>query len=48
MDTRAYLQWCVESHQARQEIIRKRWEKVGYALAMIGLVALWIAGWVIR
>ena len=48
MDTRAYLQWCIETHQAEKERNRKRLEKVGYVLAMIGMAALWIAGWMIR
>ena len=34
--------------KTRQEIIRKRWEKACYALAMVAMVALWIAGWMIR
>ena len=48
MDTRAYLQWCIETRQAEKERNRKRLEKVGYVLAMIGMAALWIAGWMIR
>lgn len=48
MDVRAYLQWRIETQQARQEIIRKRCEKACYALAMVAMAALWIAGWMIR
>ena len=48
MDTRAYLQWRIETHQAAKEQARKRLEKAGYALAMVAVAALWIAGWMIR
>ena len=48
MDTRAYLQWRIEAYQAEQERRRKVLEKVASALAMIGMAALWIAGWMIR
>ena len=45
MDTRAYLQWCIDTHQARKEIIRRRLTKAGYVLVMIGAAGLWIVGW---
>ena len=48
MDTRAYLQWCIETRQAEQERRRKILERIGYTLAMIGMAALWIAGWMFR
>jgi hypothetical protein len=47
MDVRAYLQWRIETHQAAKELARKRLEKVGYVLAMIGMAALWIVGWML-
>ena len=48
MDVRAYLQWRIETHQAAKELARKRAEKVAYVVAIIGMAALWIAGWMIR
>ena len=47
MDVRAYLQWRIETHQAAKELARKRLEKAGYVLAMIGMAALWIVGWML-
>jgi hypothetical protein len=35
-------------HEAELERRRKILERIGYAVAMIGMAALWIAGWMIR
>ncbi len=48
MDTRSYLQWRIEMHQAEKERRRKCLEKVAYAVTMMAMAALWIAGWIIR
>jgi hypothetical protein len=48
VDTRAYLQWCVETHQARRRIIRKRMERLAKIGVMVAMVAVWIAGWMLR
>lgn len=48
MDTRSYLQCRIAMHEAEQERRRKIMERIGYAVAMIGMAALWIAGWMIR
>jgi len=48
MDTRAYLQWRIETQQAAKERARKRAEKIGCFLAMVAIAALWIAAWMIR
>lgn len=48
MDVRAYLQWRIETHQAAKERARKRAERIGCIVAMVGMAALWIAGWMIR
>ena len=47
MDVRAYLQWCVETHQAEKERIRKHIERFLCGLVMVGMVALWWAAWLI-
>lgn len=48
MDTRAYLAWCIRTHQARKAMCRKIMERVAYIGAMVLMAALWIAGWMIR
>ena len=48
MDTRAYLRWRIETHQAAKERARKRMEKAAYVITMVGMAALWIVGWMIR
>lgn len=48
MDTRSYLQCRIAMHEAEQERRRKALERVCYAVAMVGMAALWIVGWMIR
>lgn len=48
MDTRSYLQCRIEMHEAEQERRRKILERISCTVAMIGMAALWIAGWMIR
>lgn len=48
MDTRSYLQCRIAMHEADQERRRKAMERIGYVVAMIGMAALWIAGWMFR
>ena len=47
MDVRAYLQWRIETHQAAKERARKVAEAIGYAVTMLAMAALWIAGWML-
>lgn len=48
MDTRAYLQCRIAMHEAEQARRRKILEMIGSAVLMVGMAALWIAGWIIR
>ncbi len=48
MDTRAYLAWCIRTHQAKKARRRKAMERAAYIGAMVLMASLWIAGWMIR
>ena len=47
MDTRAYLWWRIETHQAAKEQMRKALEKLAYCGLIMAMAALWIAGWML-
>ena len=47
MDTRANLQWRIETHQAAKDRARKALEKLAYCGLIMAMAALWIAGWML-
>ena len=47
MDTRAYLLWRIETHQAAKERARKAVEKIAYASMLVIMAGLWIVGWML-
>lgn len=47
MDVRAYLLWRIETHQAAKERARMVLEKIAYGALLVGMAALWIAGWML-
>ena len=47
MDTREYLKWCVETHQAAKERARKVLAKIGCGAVVVGMMGLWIGAWMI-
>lgn len=47
MDTRAYLQWRIDTNQAAKERTRKALEKLAYCGLIVAMAGLWIAGWVL-
>ena len=47
MDTRAYLRWRIETHQAAKERARKTAEKVACGALMVLMAGLWIGAWML-
>ncbi len=47
MDTRAYLRWRIETHQAAKERARKAAENVAYVALMVLMAGLWIGAWML-
>jgi len=47
VDTRAYLRWRIETHQAAKERAWKAVEKIAYASMLVIMAWLWIVGWML-